>query len=223
MVKLKREGGESEIEKVIQILMARYQAMSSLLMSPSTRGDPFRTLISCILSLRTRDEVTSKAAERLFQLADTPEKMLQLQMDDIIAAIYPVGFYRRKARQIREICSVLVEQYNSTVPDELEELLKLSGVGRKTANIVLTIGYNKPGIAVDTHVHRVSNRMGLVATGHPHETEFALRRSVPERYWKILNELFVLHGRSICTPVSPRCSICPVYQYCKRAGVTRSR
>jgi len=216
-------GTDTDVERVIQILKKRYRAGSSLLMAPATRGDPFLTLISCLLSLRTRDEVTSKAAERLFSLAKTPEAMLKLRIDDIESAIYPVGFYHRKAKQIVEICSTLVERYNSKVPDELDELLKLRGVGRKTANIVLTIGYNKPGIAVDTHVHRISNRMGIVATKNPNETEFALRRVVPEQNWLILNELFVLHGRSVCTPLSPRCSICPVYQYCKRVGVTRSR
>ncbi len=217
------EGVLPEIERVIEILKDRYLSHSSLLMSPTTRGDPFLTLIACLLSLRTRDEVTASAAERLFRLATTPESMLKLSRSDIESAIYPVGFYHRKAEQILDICSVLVEKYNSKVPDELDELLKLRGVGRKTANIVLTLGYGKPGIAVDTHVHRISNRMGIVTTRNPRETEFALRKALPEEHWKIFNELLVLHGRSICTPQSPKCSICPVYQYCIRAGVTRSR
>ncbi len=212
-----------EITRIIEILKERYLSDSSLLMSPTTKGDPFLTLIACLLSLRTRDEVTAKAAERLFQLAKTPESMLKLSKSDIESAIYPVGFYHRKAQQILDICAVLVEKYNSRVPDDLDELLKLRGVGRKTANIVITLGYNKPGIAVDTHVHRISNRMGIVTTKNPRETEFALRKILPEEHWKIFNELLVLHGRSICTPLSPRCSICPVYQYCRRVGVTRSR
>ena len=213
----------TNIEKVMQVLKERYQDKTSALMDVSTRKDPFLTLISCLLSLRTKDEVTAKASERLFALAKTPEEMLNLKKEEIEAAIYPVGFYKRKAEQILEICRVLVEKYDSRVPDELEELLKLKGVGRKTANIVITMGYNKPGIAVDTHVHRISNRLGLVSTKSPNQTEFALRKTLPKRYWIVFNNLLVMHGKTICTPVSPKCSICPITEYCKRVGVTRFR
>ncbi len=213
----------TNIEWVMQILKERYQDKTSALMDVSTRKDPFLTLISCLLSLRTKDEVTARASERLFIQAKTPEEMLNLKKEEIEAAIYPVGFYKRKAGQILGICRVLVERYDSRVPDELEELLKLRGVGRKTANIVITRGYNKPGIAVDTHVHRISNRLGLVETKSPNQTEFALRKTLPKRYWTVFNSLLVMHGKTICTPVSPKCSICPITEYCKRIGVTRFR
>ena len=213
----------NDIEKVVQILKTRYQEETSALMDVSTRKDPFLTLISCLLSLRTRDEVTARASERLFALAKTPEEMLNLKREEIEAAIYPVGFYRRKAAQILELCRVLIERYDSKVPDKIDELLNLKGVGRKTANIVITMGYNKPGVAVDTHVHRISNRMGLVATKNPYQTEFALRKTLPKRYWIIFNELLVMHGKTICTPISPKCSICPITAHCKRVGVTRFR
>ena len=213
----------TNIEKLMQILKERYQEKTSALMDVSTRKDPFLTLISCLLSLRTKDEVTARASERLFARAKTPEEMLNLKKGEIAAAIYPVGFYKRKAEQILEICRVLVEKYDSCVPDEIDELLKLKGVGRKTANIVITMGYNKPGIAVDTHVHRISNRLGLVSTKSPNQTEFALRKTLPKRYWIVFNNLLVMHGKTICTPVSPKCSICPITAYCKRIGVTRYR
>jgi endonuclease-3 len=207
----------------MQILKERYQDKTSALMDVSTRKDPFLILISCLLSLRTRDEVTAKASERLFALAKTPEEMITLKKEEIEAAIYPVGFYKRKAGQILEICRILIERYDSRVPDEIDELLKLRGVGRKTANIVITMGYNKPGVAVDTHVHRISNRLGLVSTKSPNQTEFALRKTLPKRYWIVFNDLLVMHGKAVCTPVSPKCSICPIIEYCKRVGVTRFR
>ena len=213
----------TNIEKLVQVLKERYQDKTSALMDVSTRKDPFLTLISCLLSLRTKDEVTARASERLFALAKTPEEMLNLKKEEIAAAIYPVGFYKRKAEQISDICRVLVEKYDSHVPDNLEELLKLRGVGRKTANIVITMGYNKPGIAVDTHVHRISNRLGLVSTKSPNQTEFALRKTLPKQYWIVFNDLLVMHGKTICTPISPKCSICPITEYCKRVGVTRYR
>ena len=213
----------TDIEKVMQILKKRHQDKTSALADVSTRKDPFLTLISCLLSLRTKDEVTARASERLFARAKTPEEMLNLKKGEIAAAIYPVGFYKRKAEQILEICRVLVEKYDSRVPDEIDELLKLKGVGRKTANIVITMGYNKPGIAVDTHVHRISNRLGLVSTKNPNQTEFALRKTLPKRYWIVFNDLLVMHGKTICTPISPKCSICPITEYCKRMGVERFR
>jgi len=211
-----------ETEEIVRILKEHYQT-EALPAEHATRKDPFITLISCILSLRTKDEVTVKATKRLFGLAKTPDQMLRRKRDEIETAIYPVGFYRRKTQQILDLCRVLVERYDSHVPDSLEELLKLKGVGRKTANIVITMAYNKAGIAVDTHVHRISNRIGLVATKNPDQTEFALREILPERYWIIFNALLVKHGKAICTPISPKCSICPVSERCNRVGVTRSR
>jgi endonuclease-3 len=212
-----------DIEKIVQILTERYHNDTSALMDVSNARDPFRVLISCILSLRTKDEVTAKATKRLFARAQTPEEMLNLTKEEIEDLIYPVGFYHRKAEQIIEICLVLIEQYDSRVPDEIEELLNFKGVGRKTANIVVTMGYKKPGVAVDTHVHRISNRIGLVATKTPYQTEFALREILPQKYWIILNDLLVMHGQNICTPISPKCSICPIAEYCKRVGVGKFR
>ncbi len=185
--------------------------------------NPFHILVSTLLSLRTKDEVTEVATERLLQLAATPEEMLQLTEDEIISAIYPVGFYRNKAETIIRISRELVEKYESRVPDTIDELLTLKGVGRKTANLVVTLGYNKDGICVDTHVHRISNRLGYVATKNPEETEFALRDKLPKKYWIDFNTLMVAFGRRICRPVSPLCSKCPVSDYCDKAGVTKSR
>lgn len=213
----------TDIDKVVQILKERYYDKTSALMDVSNLKDPFKVLISCILSLRTKDDVTAKATKRLFERAKTPEEMVKLKKEEIEAAIYPVGFYHRKAEQILEISRVLIEKYDSRVPDEIDELLKFKGVGRKTANIVITMGYKKPGVAVDTHVHRLSNRLGLVATKTPYQTEFALRETLPQKYWIIFNDLLVMHGQTICTPISPKCSICPITEYCKKVGVTRYR
>ncbi|HHT9132148.1 MAG TPA: endonuclease III domain-containing protein [Candidatus Tripitaka californicus] len=183
----------------------------------------FKVLVSCLLSLRTKDLVTSQASERLFSLAESPEEMTSLDVSTIERAIYPVGFYKTKARRIKEISRVLMDKYHGKVPDTLEELLELNGVGRKTANLVVTVGYGKPGICVDTHVHRIVNRLGYVSTRTPQETEFALREILPRRYWISINDLLVTHGQNICAPVSPRCSICPVEKYCQKVGVSRHR
>jgi endonuclease-3 len=186
--------------------------------------DPYRVLVSCLLSLRTKDETTGPASLRLFALADTPPAMLRLTPRRIEKAIYPVGFYRTKARTILELSRVLVERYGGKVPDDLDELLTLKGVGRKTANLVLTQGFVKHAICVDTHVHRISNRWGYVRTKTPHDTEAALRARLPRRYWMEYNDLLVAFGQTICQPVSPLCeSRCPVRKLCPRLGVTRHR
>jgi len=185
--------------------------------------DPFRILISCILSLRTQDKTTEEASQRLFRLARTPRAMSRLSAEKIQEAIYPVGFYRVKARQIREIGKWIAEEYGGRVPDTIEELLQLKGVGRKTANLVVTLGYAQPGICVDTHVHRITNRWGLVKTKNPAQTEFALREILPLRYWRKLNGYLVAFGQEICKPISPLCSRCAVRPFCARAGVIRSR
>lgn len=185
--------------------------------------DPFRVLIACILSLRTQDTTTGPAAARLFALADTPTTMLRLPARTIARAIYPVGFYRTKARVILGICRDLLARFHGRVPDDIDALLTLNGVGRKTANLVVTMGYSKPGICVDTHVHRISNRLGYVRTRSPEETEVALRARLPRRYWIGYNDLLVAFGQNVCTPLSPRCSICAVRTLCRRVGVTSSR
>ena len=185
--------------------------------------DPYALLVSTLLSLRTKDEVTAVATERLLDLARSPHDMLKLPEETIAKAIYPVGFYHNKARTIREISHTLIEKYRGTVPDTIEELLKLKGVGRKTANLVISLGFDKDGICVDTHVHRISNRLGYVTTKTPEKTEDVLREKLPKRFWKTYNTLMVAFGQRICRPVSPRCSSCPVHRLCDRAGVTKSR
>jgi endonuclease III len=185
--------------------------------------DPFEILISTLLSLRTKDEVTAEATERLFLLASTPAGMLRLSEEEIQKAIYPVGFYRNKAGTIRHVCRELIERFDSRVPDSIEELLTLKGVGRKTANLVVSLGFNKAGLCVDTHVHRISNRIGYVRTKNPEETEFALREKLPLEYWSRYNTLLVAFGRNTCRPISPLCSHCPVEAYCDRVGVVMSR
>jgi endonuclease III len=185
--------------------------------------DPFKVLVSCILSLRTRDQTTADASQRLFALGDTPERLALLSADQIEKVIYPVGFYRNKALQIREISRQLTELHGGRVPDEIDELLKFKGVGRKTANLVLTLGYGKPGICVDIHVHRICNRWGYVSTRSPEDTEKALRKKLPPAYWIPINDLLVTFGQNQCTPVSPRCSSCPLYRLCERVGVVKFR
>lgn len=185
--------------------------------------DPFLVLISCILSLRTQDQTTLPAAHRLFHLGRTPRQILKLSEAQIQKAIYPVGFYRTKSRTIKSICRKLVDEFRGCVPGDLETLLTFKGVGRKTANLVLSEGFHKPAICVDTHVHRISNRFGFVRTRDPHETETALRRKLPVKYWIEYNFLLVTWGQQVCRPISPWCSSCAVLKYCARRGVVQSR
>ncbi len=186
-------------------------------------NDPFRILISTLLSLRTKDQTTLDASKRLFALASTPDKMRKLTAKQIEKAIYPVGFYRTKAKRILEICNVLIKNYGGKVPDTLEKLLEFKGVGRKTANLVITLGFNKPGICVDTHVHRISNRLGIVKTKTPNETEFALMKILPKKHWIGYNDLLVSFGQNLCAPISPWCSKCPIKTDCPQINVGSKR
>ncbi len=185
--------------------------------------DPFLTLIGCVLSLRTKDEVTALACERLFAKARSPRTILALAPKILERLIYPVGFYRTKARAIRGICRDLLEKFDGAVPNTIDKLLTLNGVGRKTANLVVTQSFRKPGICVDTHVHRISNRWGLVAGKTPDKTETALREVLPRRFWIDYNPILVAFGQTICQPVSPWCSRCPIERQCPRIGVIHSR
>jgi len=215
----------SEIPIVIKILKkeaARFKTPYVTEVSEKAR-DPYKVLVSCILSLRTKDSMTREASLRLFKLASTPGEMSRLKRAAIEKAIYGVGFYRVKSGVIRDISKRLVEDYGSKVPDSIEELLKLKGVGRKTANLVVTMGFGKPGICVDTHVHRITNRWGFVATKTPIETEFALRKKLQKRYWIMINDLLVTFGQNVCKPLSPLCGSCAIYKYCERVGVTKHR
>jgi len=185
--------------------------------------DPFHILVSTMISLRTKDEVTSAASERLLSRAPTAHKLARLDHKRIAGLIYPAGFYNTKAKNLKEMAEVLVDRYAGRVPQEMEQLLELPGVGRKTANLVRNLGYGLDGICVDTHVHRISNRLGWVRTKTPEQTESALEEVLPRRYWIPINELLVRFGQTLCTPVSPFCSRCPVSAHCPRVGVVRSR
>lgn len=185
--------------------------------------DPFQVLIACLLSLRTKDQTTKEASRRLFALARTPAALAALPVGRIEKAIYPVGFYKTKARRVKMISRLLLDRHEGKVPSDLDTLLSLPGVGRKTANLVVTLGFRKPGICVDTHVHRITNRWGYVTTKTPELTEAALRRKLPRRYWIELNDLLVAYGQNLCTPLSPFCSRCPLEAFCAKRGVGRSR
>jgi len=214
-----------DIHKIVKILAKetpKWDVPIVTLVAEST-NDPFKVLISTVLSLRTKDETTAVASRKLFKLADNPSDMLKLSEKEIIKAIYPVGFYKTKTKNIKSICRDLISKYDSKVPDDIDELLKLKGVGRKTANLVVTLGYNKPGVCVDTHVHRISNRLGYIKTKTPDKTETALRKKLPEKYWIDYNSLLVSFGQHLCRPISPFCSRCPVIKFCDRVGVTKSR
>jgi endonuclease-3 len=184
---------------------------------------PFRILVSTVISARTKDEVTALASERLFEAASTPGEMASLGESAIAKLIYPAGFYRTKAKSIRVLSRKLVDDFDSKVPGSIDELLTLPGVGRKTANLVVTLAFGGAGICVDTHVHRIVNRLGVISTRNPKETEFALRAVLPKRHWIEINDLLVTYGKNTCTPVSPRCSICSLARRCARNGVKRSR
>ncbi len=216
---------ENQINTVIKILKKELEVGKLPIVShlAEDQRDPFVILISTLLSLRTKDEVTAVATEKLFALASTPQDMLRVPLDKIARTIYPVGFYHVKARTIHHVCWELIKRFASKVPDDLDDLLSIKGIGRKTANLVVTLAYGKDGICVDTHVHRISNRLGYVKTKTPDETEFALRDKLPRRHWIIYNTIMVAFGRQTCKPVSPLCSLCPVNKYCDRVGVTLSR
>lgn len=177
--------------------------------------NPFIVLIACILSLRTNDRTTYPATMRMLKIGKTIDDFAKLNPDVLEKAIYPVGFYKNKAKQIVQIAKELKENYNSIVPDEIEELIKFNGVGRKTANLVLAKGYNKPAICVDVHVHRISNRLGLVKTQTPEETEFALKENLDKNLWIDLNTEFVTFGQNICKPINPKCNECPLLKECE--------
>lgn len=189
----------------------------------SFQREPYRVLISCILSLRTKDKTTVEAGERLFKVAACPEDMVKLSEGRIRKLIYPVGFYRRKAAVLKGISQKLIKDFKGRVPNTLDGLLSLKGVGRKTANLVLGLGFGIPAICVDTHVHRISNRLGWVKTKEPFQTEEALEKIIPRRLWIDLNTVLVTFGQNICLPLSPLCSRCAIRAGCKKIGVKKSR
>jgi endonuclease-3 len=217
---------QEQIHAAIRVLkreIRRWQEPVVGVVAKESDRDPFLILISTLLSLRTKDRTTREAGDRLFAMARTPAAMLKLPLKKLEQVIYPVGFYRTKAKAIHQICRRLIDDYGGVVPDSIDELITLPGVGRKTANLVVTIGYSKPGICVDIHVHRISNRWGYIKTKTPEESEQALRRTLPKQYWIIYNDLLVPYGQNLCLPVSPLCSTCKLTELCDRVGVTRSR
>ncbi|MDD5347595.1 MAG: endonuclease III [Candidatus Omnitrophica bacterium] len=212
------------IVRIISLLRKQTPAyVEPIVTRVARQSDPFLVLISCILSLRTKDATTAEAGKRLFRVARTPQQMLSIPLARLSRTIYPVGFYRTKAKNIHAICRRLIDDFNAKVPDSREELLSLHGVGRKTANLVLGLGFGIPAVCVDTHVHRISNRLGWVKTAVPEETEHALEKLLSRKYWIEINTLLVAFGQNICLPVSPWCSRCSIRAYCPRAGVGRSR
>jgi endonuclease-3 len=188
-------------------------------MGELTRQDPYKVLVACVLSLRTKDEVTIPASERLFAVADTPETMVALAPETIEKLVFPVGFYKTKARSIIEFSQTLLDDFGGRVPDTIEALLTLKGVGRKTANLVVGLGHGLPAICVDTHVHRICNRLGYIQTKTPEETEMVLRDKLPGQYWRMINTVMVLHGQQTCKPIGPRCDVCQVADRCRRVDV----
>ncbi len=185
--------------------------------------DPFKVLVTTILSARTRDETTVAAAERLFGKINTPEDLRKIDLTELEKLIYPVGFYHEKAANLKKLPDILDNLFNGKIPDTVEELVKLPGVGRKTANLVVAVAFGKPAVCVDVHVHRIFNRLGYLKTRTPLETEMELRRSFPQKYWVTFNSYFVSFGQHTCFPVNPRCSECPVYDYCSRVGVKQKK
>jgi len=205
-----------EIDKIVETLKKAKQPQSEFVKLMDSFNNPFLVLISCILSLRTNDRTTYPATLRMLELGRTPAAFAHISPKILRKAIYPVGFYKNKAEQIIELSKILVEKYNSKVPDTIEELIKFKGVGRKTANLVLAKGFNKPAICVDVHVHRIFNRLGYFKTKTPEETEFALRKKLPEKYWIEINTLMVTHGQNVCKPINPKCDQCPIEKYCPK-------
>ena len=204
------------IDEIVNILKNAKQPKSDFVVLMDNFKNPYLVLIACILSLRTNDKTTYPATLRMLELAKTPKDMKQVKIEDLAQAIYPVGFYENKAKQIIELSKTIDEELDGKVPDEIEELVKFKGVGRKTANLVLSLGFNKPAICVDVHVHRIFNRLGYIKTKTPEETEFALRKKLPEKYWIDINTLLVTHGQKVCKPIKPKCAECPISSYCAK-------
>ena len=203
------------IDELVKNLKAANQTKSDFVDLMDSFNEPYLVLIACILSLRTNDKTTYPATLRMLKLADNPHDMKNVKIKDLAEAIYPVGFYENKARQIIELSRIIDDELNGKCPDEIEELVKFKGVGRKTANLVLSRGFNKPAICVDVHVHRIFNRLGYVKTKNPEETEFALREKLPVKYWIDINTLMVTHGQNCCKPQNPKCNECPISEFCE--------
>jgi endonuclease-3 len=218
------EEKESNIVEAVKILSEKYNAIDKTTLNRMRKKpNPYKILISCLLSLRSKDETTERISKELYKVAETPQQILDLSTQELEKIIFSTGHYKKKAQTLKSVSKELIERYNSKVPNTREDLLSIKGVGPKTTNIVLAFAFNKPVIAVDTHVHRIPNRMGWLETKTPEQTEIKLYEIVPKEYWADLNAVLVQFGRDICQPVSPWCSKCPVRNYCERIGVKRSR
>ena len=221
--------GEEQAQKVLRRIVPlvrraiRGERDPSVTEIANRTRSPYRILVSTVISARTKDEVTGEASRRLFKRAKSPRSMAALSERKIEKLIYPAGFYKTKAKAIRGLSRKIVDEFGGKVPDTIDSLMELPGVGRKTANLVLTLGFGKPGICVDTHVHRISNRLGVIETRNPEETEYALRKVLPKKNWIEINDLLVIYGKNVCAPISPFCSRCAITAHCGRAGVTRTR
>jgi endonuclease III len=214
-----------QFKEMIDILKKTFKNNVPIItkISKNENRNPYLVLVGTLLSLRTKDELTEKVMEKLTKEIRTPEEMLALSIERLQELIYPVGFYKNKSAVLKNVSRVIIDTYHGKVPDSIEELLKIKGIGRKTANLVITEGYNKLGICVDIHVHRISNRIGIVMTKNPNQTEEVLRKVLPKKYWIIYNSLLVTFGKNICRPLSPHCSICPISHLCNRSGVLKYR
>jgi len=211
-------------EKVMQVLLKEFKSnRKPTVRRTSEKKDPFKVLISCLLSLRTQDKNTERASTSLFAVADTPEKVVKLPINRLEKLIFSSGHYKKKARVLKHVCKVLIKEFDSKVPDTREELLSIKGVGPKTANIVLCFAYDQCVIPVDTHVHRIPNRLGLIKTKKPEDSEEELMKVFPKKYWREINTTFILFGQNICLPIAPKCSICPLNKICPKIGVKKSR
>lgn len=204
------------IDKIVELLKEAKQPRREFVQLMEEFKNPYLVLISCILSLRTNDLTTYPATLRMLEIGKEPKDFAYCDVDKLAKAIYPVGFYQNKAKQIVELSRIILEKLDNKVPNTIEELLKFNGVGRKTANLVLAKGFNTPAICVDVHVHRIFNRIGYVKTKNPEETEFALREKLPVKYWIDINTLLVTHGQNVCRPQKPMCDICPIKNYCNK-------
>ncbi len=214
---------ESSIEKEIKLIFKKYPGSKTTLNLMRDKPNAFKILISCLLSLRTRDENTKKASDKLFKIADTPVKLVKLPIKKIENLVFSSGYYKHKARVIKEVSKKLLKDFDGEVPNDKEALLSFKGVGPKTANIVLSFAFNEKVLPIDIHCHRIPNRIGWIKTKSPEQTEIELGKILPKKYWSNFNSAFVQFGREICQPISPKCSECPIRKNCKRVGVNRSR
>ena len=210
---------DKKIRKIVEILNKQNLKRTDFVNLMESLKNPYLVLVFCILSLRTKDETTYPAALRLFKLAKTPQEMITKNVEDIAKTIYPVGFYKNKANQIKELSKRIIEEYDGEVPSDIDELCKFKGVGRKTANLTLAKGFGIPAICVDVHVHRICNRLGYVETKEPDDTELVLRKQLPKDLWLDINTILVTFGQNICKPINPKCEACPIKKYCKHGTI----